>query len=147
MTDAVTAHVRAILEAAERAAAEIQREVEEETTRRAAAVRLEAERDAQRIRAEAEAQAGAYLLERRQAIDAFARERIEQLTRLTEGLLTGAQAALARVDEAANARRALEDLLATIAATAEAAARVSSAEPDDLTRPVADRQAPPGPGQ
>ena len=147
MTDALAAQVQAILEAAERAAAEIQREVEEETIRRAAAIRLEAETEAQRIRTQAQAEVAAYLLERRQAIDAFARDRIEQLTRLTDALLTGSQAAIAPIDEAARARRALEDLLAAIAAAAEAAAHVATAEPEDLTRPAPNRAAHPAAGQ
>jgi hypothetical protein len=126
---AVTAQVQVILEAAERAAAEIQREVDEETARRAAEVRLAAERDAARIRSAAEAQVGAYLLEARQAVDAFARERLERLARLTDDLLSGSQAVLGRIDEATQTRRALEELMAAIAAAAEATAHVAAAEP------------------
>jgi hypothetical protein len=126
---AVTSQVQVILEAAERAAAEIQREVEEETARRAIESRLAAERDAARIRSAAEAQASAYLLEVRQAVDAFARERMERLARLTDDLLAGSQAVLGQIDEAAQTRRSLEDLMTAIAATAEAAAHVAAAEP------------------
>jgi hypothetical protein len=132
---AVTAQVQVILEAAERAAAEIQREVDEETARRAAEVRLAAERDAERIRSAAEAQAGAYLLEARQAVDAFARERLERLARLTDDLLAGSQAVLGRIDEAAQARRALDELMAAIVATAEATAHVA-AEPPRVGAPA-----------
>ncbi len=125
MTAAVTAQVREILEAAERAAAELQREVEQETLRRSAEVRRSAEEDADRIRQEAEAQAAEYLRTSRESVDAFAREQIQRLTLLSEDLLSRADAVLTGLDEAGAARQALNELVRALTEAAETAARLA----------------------
>jgi uncharacterized protein Yka (UPF0111/DUF47 family) len=112
MTAAVTAQVSAILEAAERAADELQQEVEAELVRQATEMRRAAERDAAAIREQARA-----------AADAMTRERVQRLAQLSDDLLARAEAVLGQLEQAGTARRALEELVTALGAAAQAAAR------------------------
>ena len=126
VTDAVNAHVAQIVGAAERAALDLQREVERESARRAASVRLEAEEDADRIRAAAEHEAQAYLDDTRLRIDAFASARVERITELTDALLARAEAIQVRLDDAIDLEGQLRDLVSALGAAARAAAAEGS---------------------
>lgn len=121
VTAAVNAHIAQIVDAAERAAVDLQREVEQESARRAAAVRLEAEEDADRIRGEAEQEAQAYLDDTRLRIDAFASARVERITELTDALLARAEAIQVRLDDAIDLEGQLRDLVSALGAAARAA--------------------------
>ncbi len=122
VSEAWQGHVARIVSAAEQAATDLQREVELEAVRRAAAVRAQAQAEADRIRAEAEAQARTYLDDMRIRVDAFASARVDRISKLTDGLLAGGEAIGSRLEEAIDLQTQLQDLLTALAAAARAAA-------------------------
>lgn len=126
VTDALQVHVARIIGTAEQAAIELQREVELEAGRRAAAIRAMAQEDADRIRAEAEAQAQAYLDTMRLRVDAFATGRVQRISELTDTLLAKGDAIQARLDDVVSLQTQLGDLLSALSGAARAAAAEST---------------------
>src|SRR4051794_14907698 len=111
VTSSLAARVHAVLEAAEREAAELQREVEQSAEQRATEILLEAQRESQRMLAEADDLARAHLEETRARLDAYAADRIERIHTSTERLLRAAEGLADRFEEAAEARRSLAALM------------------------------------
>jgi hypothetical protein len=124
VTAAVEVHVREILATAERAAADLQHEVERESLRRAHELRDRAEAEAARIHAEADASASAQLADAHRRIQAFADGRAERLRELSDVLLARAEAIAARLEEAV----ALQDELRDLAGALQEAAAQTLAE-------------------
>jgi hypothetical protein len=122
VTALVEAHVREIVEAAERAARELEQEIEAASIQRATEVRGEAERDAAAIRAGAEAEARALVDEHRRRSATWAAERIARMEELSEGLLTGGEAIRLRLPEAEELQRRLSELVTALTTAARAVA-------------------------
>jgi hypothetical protein len=139
VTDALQVHVARIIGTAEQAATDLQREVELEAGRRAAAIRATAQDDADRIRAEAEAQAQAYLEEMRVRIEAFAGARVDRITALTDALLAMGEAIQARMADAVDLQAELGELLTALTGAARAAAAESASPVVRLPRVGEDR--------
>jgi hypothetical protein len=142
VTSSLTVQVQEVIASAQMSAGQIRREVEAETERRAARVRLAAEEDAARIRRQAEARAAEYLQEIRAQVEELAQLRVERLTRVSDELLHQAQDLITRLEEAATVKQQLDDLLQTLGVAAEMAAREardalvtlpSIGEPSDLS--------------
>jgi len=123
LTDTLTVQLRETLAAAERSAAQLRNEVEEEASRRAAEIRLAAEQDAARVRRQAEASAAEYLRAAHERVDAFTQGRVARLGELTDELLTSAQDVRTRLKEAGDVAARLRDLIDTLGVVAEIAAR------------------------
>lgn len=121
VSQTVNAHVREIIAAAERAAAELRFEVEQEAMRRAADLRADAEREAQQIRDDAEAEARDYLEDARRRVQAFADGRTQRLEEVSGDLLARAEAIGVRLDEAVALRQELEDLVSALRVAAQSA--------------------------
>jgi delta 1-pyrroline-5-carboxylate dehydrogenase len=109
----VSAQVREIVAAAERAAAQLEQEVETEATRRASEILLGAEEDAQ-----------AYLAESRRRVDAFAQSRVARIQELCDDLIVRAEAISTRLTEAEELQGSLRDLVSAL----NNAARATTAE-------------------
>jgi hypothetical protein len=122
VSEALQAHVARIVGAAEEAAAALQREIEQEATRRAAQVTREALEDAARVRAEAQAQAQTYLDDMRLRVDTFASARVDRISELTDTLLAAGEAIQARLHGAVDLQVQLRDLLAALGTAARSAA-------------------------
>jgi len=123
LTASVGARVEEIMATARQAAEALQREVEEAAARRATEVRLEAERDAHHIRAQAEADAARHLEEARRHVQSFADARVRRISELTDELIAASENIPGRLDEAANVRRQIDELIVALGAAAEQAAR------------------------
>lgn len=122
ITALVESHVREIVDAAERAARELEHEIETASIQRATEVRREAERDAAAIRAEAEAAARAHADEERRRTAAWAAERIARMEEVSDALLAGGEAIRLRLPEAEELQRSLTDLVTALTAAARAIA-------------------------
>lgn len=139
LTDTLTGQLRETLAAAQRSAAQLRSEVEEEAIRRAAELRLAAEEDAARVRREAEARAAEYLRDAHERVDAFTQGRVARLSELTDELLAGAQEVRTRLDEAGEVAERLRDLIDTLGMVGEIAAH--EARDAGLTLPSLDEGA------
>ncbi len=139
----VDAHVRGILVEAERAAFELQREVEEASMARGLELRRSAEREATRIRQQAQQEADAYLEECRRRSEAFAAGRVTRLQELSDGLLARAETIRGRLPDAEALHQSLEDLVAALTAAARTAAGEASRPSIELPRLVAEAGAGP----
>ena len=98
------------------------RRVADAAQRAAADVRAEAERDARRIRESADAEAAAALEEARRRVDAFAEGRIRRIREAGDSLIVAADELAQRTRQAGRLQRGIEDVVAALAAAAEAVA-------------------------
>lgn len=135
VTSSVGARVEEIMASARAAADELQHEVEQATAERATAVRLAAADDAQMTLARAEEQAERYLADARRRIDAFAEARIRRITELTDDLSAAAADLPARLADATQVRRQVDELIAALGNAAEQAAREADRPSIRLPRP------------
>ena len=79
--------------------------------------------DARRIRAEAESEAARHLEEARRQVQAFADARVRRITEISDSLIAAAEAIPARLEQAADVRRQIDELIVALGAAAEQAAR------------------------
>ena len=128
LATSIASRVEEIVASAERAAANMQREVESAALTQAADIRAAAEADAARIRRDAEALVGRWLAESRERIDAFTDRRIAQIDELTEMLVTQADALQRRFEAAESVRAQVYDLISALGHAAERLAREASGE-------------------
>lgn len=124
VAEEVASRVATIVASAERAAAEIQVQVEADAARRAHELRVAAEAQAERIRSRAEAEAREYFEQVRREVDAWAQEREARVAAVSDELTRRAEQLERRFAAAETARRQVYDL---IAALGVAASEVASA--------------------
>lgn len=117
-TSSVGARVEEIMASAQRAADDLQREVEDATARRAAEVRLAAETEAQR-----------HLADARGRVDAFAEARIRRIVELTAELTAAAEGIAGRLGDAVEMRRQVDELISALGTAAQQAAREADRPP------------------
>lgn len=135
VSQTVNAHVREIIAAAERAAAELRDEVEQEALRLAARIREDAENEARQVRERAERQAEEHLADARARAQAFADGRIARIDRISSDLLAKAETIGVRLDDAVGLRQELEDLVSALRVAAQTAAAESRRPAIRLPRP------------
>jgi hypothetical protein len=112
--------VRQTMAAAEAAAARVRADAAAEAERRAAQIREAAEQDAERLLRRAEREARDYLDDAERRIEAFAQERAQRIGATADRLLAEAETLAGGTERARHLRSALEDVVAALAAAAEA---------------------------
>jgi hypothetical protein len=131
--DAVAAdlirRLRATLAAAEQTAADIRATADAEGEARARTVRAAAEQDAERMLRRAEREAAAYLDEQRRRVDAFAAGRARRISAIADRLIAHAEALDDRTQRAGRLRQGIDELVAALAAAAEAIAAEAQRAP------------------
>jgi vacuolar-type H+-ATPase subunit E/Vma4 len=90
-----------------------------EVSRRVAAILESVESEAARVRDEARAEAAGYLDDARRRADALVAERQRRIAELSDELVAGAEAVVARLEAAGPVRAGFEDLVRALGAAAE----------------------------
>ena len=90
-----------------------------EVSRRVAAILDSVESEAARVRDEARAEAAAYIEDARRRADALVAERQRRIAELSDDLVAGAEAVVARLEDAGPVRAGFEDLVRALGDAAE----------------------------
>ncbi|HKQ17549.1 MAG TPA: hypothetical protein VJS87_03305 [Solirubrobacterales bacterium] len=90
-----------------------------EVSRRVAAILESVESEAARVRDEARAEAAGYLDEAHRRADALVAERQRRIAELSDELVAGAEAVVARLEDAGPVRAGFEDLVRALGDAAE----------------------------
>jgi ElaB/YqjD/DUF883 family membrane-anchored ribosome-binding protein len=90
-----------------------------EVSRRVATILESVEREAARVRDEARAEAAGYLDDARRRADALVAERQRRIAELSDDLVAGAEAVVARLEDAGPVRAGFEDLVRALGDAAE----------------------------
>jgi hypothetical protein len=147
LTNSIAPRIKAVLTAAEQTAALVAQEAESEASRRTSEVIAGAYADAERIRREATRRVEEYLAASRRRVDAFATERIERITELTEGVIEASSSIQDRFEQAAAIQREVHTMVEALGTVAEAVAREAAQASPELPEPpppFAPREGAPG---
>jgi hypothetical protein len=129
---ALAERVRAVMAAAERAAAELRAGAHADSAERATQVRRAAEQEASQVLRRAEREAQEYLDGAIRRVDAFAAGRARRISAAADRLIAHAEALAGRAERAGRLRHGIEEVVAALAAAAEAVAAEAARAPIDL---------------
>jgi hypothetical protein len=128
----LTERVRAIVAAAEAAAAQLRAQADADAEERARQVRLAAEQDAERLLRRAEREAAQYLEGAIRRVDAFAAGRARRISAVADQLIAHTQALTDRAGRATRLEHGIDAVVEALAAAAEAVAAEARRAPVQL---------------